>query len=97
MRRLTTFISGMIVGGILLYVALNYHLIRAQDGLHFVTKTDPSLAATYVDIRNFTVADWTQHANLAAAIMQADKTELMRGSAIDSLENSVDRFLDRAR
>jgi hypothetical protein len=97
MRRLMTFFMGMVTGGVLLYGALNYHLVRAQDGLHFVAKIDPQLAATYVDIRNFTVTDWTQHANLAAALMNADKAELMHGSAVDSLEKSMDQLLESVR
>ena len=55
MRRSMTFLTGMIIGGVLLYGALSYHILRADDGFHLIPKTSDRLAATYVDIRKFTV------------------------------------------
>ena len=95
MRRLMTFILGMIVGAILLFTAMNYHLIRAHDGFHLVPKTSSQLAAAYVDIRGFTVADWTQHPQIATALMKADKGELMKSSASEALRNELDQLLNR--
>ena len=44
MRRLSTFFFGMVAGGLLIYAALNYHLIQAKDGLHLIPKVDATLA-----------------------------------------------------
>lgn len=95
MRRLMTFLMGVVTGAILLFAALHYHLIRADDGLHFVRKVDSKLAATYVDIRGFTVADWTQHPDVAAALMNSDQRELLEGAATDALQNGIDQFINR--
>jgi len=93
MRRLMTFFLGMVTGGALLLGAMNYHLIRAPDGLHVVPKVSPKLAAAYVDIRGFTVADWTQHSEIAAALIRADQGSLMKNSASEALQKKVDQFL----
>ena len=93
MKRLTSFIFGMIVGAGLLYGALHYHLVHATDGLHLVPKLDAELKSTYVDIREFTFADWSNHPSLAAALMKSEKRELMEGAANDALNNGLDRFL----
>ncbi len=93
MRRLMTFFLGMVTGGVLLYGAQNYHVIRAQDGVHFVEKIDSKLAATYVDIRGFTFADWSQHTEIAAALVRAEKSELMQNAASDVLQQSLDTWL----
>jgi hypothetical protein len=93
MRRLMTFFLGMVTGGVLIYAALNFHLIRAQDGLHFVRKMEPQIAATYVDIRGFTFVDWKTHTDVAAALVRAEKTELMQSAASDALNQSLDRWL----
>jgi len=96
MRRLMTFILGMITGGAVLYAALHYHLIRASDGLHLVAKTKPQITATYVDIRSFRVADWTQHPALLQALLNANKPDLVEGAASDALQNGLDHLWERA-
>lgn len=95
MRRLMTFILGMVVGGSLLYGAQKYHLIRAEDGFHLVPKIQAKLPATYVDIRNFTASDWAQHSDVAMALVSANQGRLMEGSANGAIRNGVDRLLDR--
>lgn len=96
MKRLMTFVFGMITGAFLLFGALNYYLIRANDGLHLVPKLDAKLAGTYVDIRNFTVADWAQHPDLAGALIDDGQRELVEGAASDALRTGIDQFLDRS-
>jgi len=95
MRRLMTFILGMVVGGLLLYGAQKNHLIRAEDGFHLVAKVKPKLAATYVDIRNFTVSDWARHADVAMALVAANQGQLMENSAADAVRTGLDRLLDK--
>ena len=93
MKRLTTFIFGMIAGAALRLGAQRYHVIRADDGLHLVPKLHSTLSGTYADIRNFTVADWTEHPDLAAAMLDDDRSDLVEGAASDALQNGLDRLL----
>ena len=93
MRRLMTFFLGMVAGGLLLYGALQFHIVRADDGFHVVPKVEAKIAATYVDIRNFSFADWKQHTDIAAALMRAEKEELMKNAASDAINQSLDKWL----
>lgn len=93
MKRLSAFIMGMIVGGALLYTALHYHLVRAQDGMHLVPKAESSLAATYVDIRSFGPRDWANHPKLAAALFESGQEDLMNSAVDGALQNGLDRLL----
>lgn len=93
MRRLPTFIFGMVVGGLLIYGGLNYHIINTPSGLHLVPKVNSTLAETYVDIRGWGVAEWMQHKDVAAALLAADRQDLMQSAAEDSLRTGLDRIL----
>ncbi|HEX6962206.1 MAG TPA: hypothetical protein VF175_10090 [Lacipirellula sp.] len=93
MRRLSTFIFGMVAGGLLIYVVLNFHVVQARDGMHLVPKVDAKLAGAYVDIRNFTPADWQQHPEVAMAIFRAERGDLLESAASDALQNGLDELL----
>lgn len=93
MRRLPTFIFGVIVGGLLIYGGLHYHLINTPSGFHLVPKVNSTLASTYVDIRGWGLAEWTQHQDVAAALLSANRQDLMQSAAEDSIRTGLDRIL----
>lgn len=93
MRRLMTFGMGMVVGALLLYGALNYHVIQSKQGLHFIPKASASLSKSYVDIRQFTLADWARNTDIALALTNANQVELMENAAGNALQNGIDRLL----
>ena len=93
MRRWSTFVGGMVVGGALIYAVLHYHLIKARDGLHLVPKMNAQLASTYVDIREFTPRDWAAHPEVFAALSAAHQDELIKSAASDAVRNGLDRWL----
>lgn len=93
MRRLPTFLFGMFVGGLLIYGSLHYHLINAPSGLHLIPKLNSTLAETYVDIRGFGLADWTNHQDLAGALLAANRQDLLASSSSDSLRTGLEQLL----
>lgn len=93
MRRLFTFVLGMIAGAGLLMAALNFHVIRAADGVHLIPKVESTLAESYVDVRGFGPADWMQHSRVAAALLEAERTDLMESSMQDAVREKLDDFL----
>ncbi len=95
MRRIFTFVMGMFAGALLLWGALQFHLLRAKDGFHLVPKVNASLGRTYVDIRGFTVADWAQNTDLVLALTKANQRGLIENAAEDALQNGMDRLLRR--
>lgn len=93
MRRLFFFAAGVIVGGVLIYLALQNHLIRSKKGFHLIPKANATLAKSYVDIRDFTLADWKRNADVALALTNANQFELIEDAAGDALQNGLNRWL----
>lgn len=98
MSRLSSFILGFIVGAVSLYVAISFHIVRAEDGHHLVPKTSLGFSDTYVDIRGYTISDWREHVPLAQAIVKAEKQDLLKDAAQISFQNTFeDLFPSRRR
>jgi hypothetical protein len=93
MSRLPSFLLGMAMGAMLLYGAMHFHVVRARDGVHLVAKIPPHLSEAYVDVRQFGVADWSNHPQLTAALVQANQQSLMQDSAVGALQDSVNKVL----
>ncbi len=89
MGRFFFLLLGFVIGGSAIYTAFKYHVVKADSGIELIPKGTPSLADTYVDIRNYTVSDWAAHPTLSADIVAAEKTKLMGGSAANSAANTV--------
>jgi len=96
-ERITGFIFGLIIGAVLCYVGLKYHVVRSDDGVHLVAKVNAEFSEAYVDIREFTLTDWDNHRSLALALAQADQAKLLEKSASASLQQSVDGALQMLR
>ena len=93
MSRVSTFVMGMVTGAVLLQGANLYHVVRANDGIHFVQKQPPRLSETYVDIRAFSMNDWAGHPQLASALVQGNQQQLLGESAAGSLRDTVNQAL----
>ena len=96
MRRWGTFMFGVLVGGLLLYGVLNYHVIQARDGTHLIPKVNAQLASTYVDIREFTPRDWIDHPEILEALHRAKRDDLLKMAAGDAAGNALDKLLGPA-
>lgn len=89
------FVMGYIAGIATLYVAMCFHVVRAKDGFHLVPKSTASLKDPYVDIREFGVAEWQEHPELAADISLANKTDMLQDSASDTVHRKFDDLFRR--
>ena len=83
----------MIVGGLVIYAAINFHLVRARDGFHVVAKQPPRMAGAYIDIRKFSISDWAGHPELTAALLQANQRQLLGEAANTAVSNGADQVL----
>ena len=92
MPRLLSFLLGVAAGAMLCYGATNYHLVRAQDGFHLVHKSRARLAEAYIDVREFGVGDWANHAELASALVAENKQYVMDGAAGNSLQSGMNQL-----
>ena len=84
----------MVVGAALLWGAMHYHIVRADDGVYMVPKLSKNLAAPYVDIRQFTLNDWQQHRTLAAAIVQSNKSHLLADTSLSQFRASISSLVE---
>lgn len=93
MGRFGSFLLGVLVGAGLVFGALKYHVVQANDGFHFVPKITSGFEDTYVDVRNFGLNDWTEHRALSMALVKADKAHLMDDAATFQLRETLDGWL----
>ena len=87
------FLIGLLLGGMIVFVGLKYHVVRASDGYHLIPKMSANFSEAYVDIREFTFADWDNHRPLAAAMVAAGEGDLLGESADQQLRSSLDTAL----
>jgi hypothetical protein len=95
MPRVGTFFLGFLVGGAVVYTSLHYHIVRANDGVHFIPKMTSSFSETYVDVRHFSVQDWADRVSLSTAVTAAGKSQMMHGSLVQPMHQAVDGFMGR--
>lgn len=93
MSRIGTFFFGAVVGAIVCYTALKYHVLRTNDGLQFIPKLTANFTETYVDVRNFKPDDWQRHKGLVAAIVHSGKGNVLGESSMDTLRSEAENVL----
>ncbi len=94
MKKFLSFMLGVTVGAAVMFVTLKFHVVRADDGFHMVPKTLAKLNSIYVDIREFTIADWDGHRELALDLANSRKAYLLEDAARYSLNNAVLEIFD---
>lgn len=94
MKRLSSFVAGVVVGVVLATIMLKYHIVRAEQGTHWIPKAAPTFSAFYVDIREFSVEDWQAHSDLALAIAKSGNRELLNQAAQQSLRQTAQSWLE---
>src|SRR5262245_5074987 len=91
MTRFSSFMLGLVAGAMLLYAVMNFHVVRARDGFHFVNKQPPRMGETYVDVRSFGMSDWAGRPQLTSALVGANQQRLLGDSATGAIENGVNK------
>lgn len=91
MGKLYNFLLGVVVGFGVYHAASHYHLIHAKDGYHVVEKVPARLEEVYVDVRNYNTQQWIEHPELAIAIENAGKRDILTQAAKDSVNELLDK------
>ena len=94
MSKFSTFLIGLVLGAVLIFVSLKYHVVRASDGYHWVPKSSAKLGWFYADVREFTVDDWRKHQELVLDITKSDDSALQELAAKSALGNTLDSAWD---
>ena len=84
------FVIGFFVGAATLYGSMSFHVVRADDGYHFIAKTGLTFRDTYVDIRQFGFAEWKDHVGLAEAMHKSDRSDLLQGATQKAIRGTLD-------
>ncbi|PHR92472.1 MAG: hypothetical protein COA78_33465 [Blastopirellula sp.] len=92
--RIACFFAGLFIGAVMIYCGLKYHVVRADDGIHFVPKLSAKLSEAYVDVRDWDITQWNEHRSLAAAVTQAEKSHLFKDAASQTLQTQIDSALE---
>jgi len=95
MSRLGTLLFGIVLGAGGMYTALSFHVLRTDAGLELVPKVNMSTASTYLDVREFRAADWSEHKQVVAAIVQAKKEHLLKDSAMEQISEGINGWVNR--
>ena len=99
MRRLTTLLVGMALGGGLVVSAHHYHRVRTGKQFLLIPKIDVSLVDPYVDSRKWHLDDWESHPELLEAMNEQGHGDLLpttrsgdirRGGSGDSGDSRTD-------
>ncbi len=84
-----SFVTGSVLGGALVYGSLCWHVLRTDDGYEFVRKTSGDFAETYVDVRDFSMSDWSTHKTLSADIVASKKERLFQAAAVQPVTQMI--------
>ena len=94
MARIRWFVLGTVVGAGMTMASLKYYFLYTNDGLKAVPKQSPTLADTFLDVRDFGASDWSEHKEVMAAVMAHDPG-LLESAAVHSIRDGLDRWVDR--
>jgi hypothetical protein len=87
---LKSLVGGALLGGGALYFAQQYHVVQHADGLELIARTQaPSLASSYLDVRGWGPSEWAEYPDVTAALVQAERVDLIYGGAVDGAVDSV--------
>jgi len=98
MGRLTGIIFGVLVGGGVVFFGFHYHVVRTGEGHLFVKKQEVAFTDVYVDIRNWSRADWRSHKLLEQGLIKKGRADLLpRQSIIGPLREILPHLDTSAR
>ena len=87
MRSLWLFSGGMLTGFLLMGLSYEYHFVMSDQGFLVIPKTQSALKNIYVDIRDWSLKDWGDHPDVARALIQDGRSDLITtGTAGDASE-----------
>lgn len=95
MNRVSSFAVGVFVGIVGLYMTMHFTLVRARDGFHLIPKIAAKIDLPFVDVREFSLANWQQKQQLAIAILKANKGHLLQDQKLIGFKQSSQQMLDQ--
>jgi hypothetical protein len=96
MKSVWLFLGGILTGFLLMGVSYEYHFVMSDEGFLIVPKTRSALKNIYVDIRGWSLQDWGKHPDVARALIQDGRSELITtGTAENTLEQMIPQLSEK--
>jgi hypothetical protein len=92
MNRLIVFLFGAICGGGAASCVYTCHIVQTKDAWLIVPRAGVNVNDIYVDVRQWSLADWRKHPDLARDMLKAGHAEVIKEQAVDDV---VDEAVDR--
>lgn len=84
---------GLLAGTALTFVALRYHVVRHDEGVSLVPRDpQPPLRSIYSDVREWGVAMWEKHPEVAQALMANEQIDLISDESLDEVSLQVNEL-----
>lgn len=93
MNRFTTFLLGVLVGALGLFVSENYYVVRSKESVHLIPKVASKFELPYRDIRSYTIEDWRNNPSLGLAIVKSKKENLLVESGLSGMQQQFEGLL----
>lgn len=93
MRKFLVLVFGALFGGGGVWFGYNYHVVKSEKEWLCVPKQRPALTDIYCDIRQWSVSEWKQHADLASDLVKHGRGELVVDTTAQSLFDDIKRKL----
>lgn len=84
MRRVIAWMMGVCVGAAIMFAAFQFHLIRTQQRFLLVRKQQADWRDAYVDVREWSYRDWTNHPRLSENLVAAGHGDVVVRSGADN-------------
>lgn len=92
MSRMMALMLGIVIGAVGVYTAFRYHIVQTDKRWLLVVKLETSLNDAYVDVRDWSLEDWSRHPALANAMIKSGHEDVVKQAAAKRL---IDRVLDQ--
>lgn len=97
MKKLFTMCFGFGIGLVAMFLAFEFHVVRAESDWHFVRKQETQLTDFYADIRKWDRDEWERHPDLQEALVAADKSDLLPAPQPEELIDEAIQTWETAR
>lgn len=89
-----SFLAGITVGSVTALLALQYHLVRTDDGLVVIPRVhQPPVRSAYVDTRSWTLDMWKNYPEVTEAVILSGRSNLIVDRAARRIQEQPDTAL----
>ncbi len=80
MRKLMAFLLSVALGGVLVIIAYEFHIVRTPKGVELVRKQASDWRDAYVDVRGWSPKEWAGHPKLVRNLLVAKRNDVIESS-----------------